>query len=260
MSQSKSHTTDPLLKAAMRAERDAKAAQESAKEAGTSGGQLYRAFTRAADIGRTIMKYAGPVGSALAWTGGKLKDAFMWASFEREDGKFKLDDDGDKIFSKKRLGKVVAGTMAAMLAFNVAASAGYFYGTQFTETVYTTGKQEIVTGEEYQFSGCTSLPCSTAADNGKFYKINSSLMFPNLIYPEEDVYANIPVDNAACEVEGYGIYFRPLRYVIKSMDWWQNAYSVQCRPLTNAERDAAIEGGPIGTYQNVTPQISAPSP
>lgn len=228
-------------------ERGNSKAEAAADISGTLYGRLKTAFTTAAAIGKGILAYTGPVGTALLWAGGKLKDAFMWSAYERENGDFKRDADGALNFSGRRLGKIFAAAMAGVLALNIGAQAVYFHTTQFEELVYTTGKQEITTGEEYQFTGCTSLPCSTEADNGKFYRINSSLLFPTLVYPEEDVYANIPQQDAACHVQGYGVYFRSARFLFKSLDWWQNVYSVECRPYTEAEKAQAIGSG------NVTP-------
>jgi hypothetical protein len=124
-------------------------------------------------------------------------------------------------------------------------SAIYFYATYFEETVYVTGKQEIETGELYQFGGCTSLPCSTEIDNGKFYLIESSLYFPVMYYPEENVFANIPQQNGACHVEGYGIYFRTLRWLYKSAQLYQHVVDVSCRPYTEDEIRRAVVVGEI---------------
>lgn len=238
-------------------------AQDAVDNVGTLYGKLKTAFTTAAAIGRGILEYSGPVGAVLGWTAHKLKDAFMWSAYERENGDFKRNADGSLNFSGKRLSKVFAAAMAGVLALNIAGQAAYFHGTQFEELVYTTGKQEIVTGEEYQFTGCTSLPCSTETDNGKFYKVNSSLLFPTLVYPEEDVYANIPQQDAACYVKGYGVYFRSARFLIKSLDLWQNVYSVQCRPYTEAEKAQAIGSGDVTPDHSIEAparQVPAPAP
>ena len=96
----------------------------------------------------------------------------------------------------------------------MALSAAYFYGTAFDETVYVTGKQEIVTGELYQFGGCTSLPCSTETDNGKFYLIETSLYFPVMYYPEENVFANIPQQDAACQCARLRVVFSHLALAV----------------------------------------------
>ena len=197
---------------------------------------------------------AGALGRVGASLGRGIKNAFMFAAFERENGAPKRDEDGSLTFSGKRMGKVTAAFALAAAVGLVGLKGAYFYGTQFEELVYTTGKQEIVVGEEYQFSGCNELPCSTEQDNGKFYKIETSLLFPTQIYPEEDVYANIPTLNAACHVKGYGVYFRPLRFLNKSMDWWQQVYSVDCRPLTESEIQNSISG------QDGLPSPLAPAP
>ncbi len=152
---------------------------------------------------------------------------------------------GELTFSAHRLGKNSAWIGSLGLAGYIAATAAYFYGTQFEELVYTTGKQEIVAGEQYQFTGCTSLPCSTQADNGKYYKVESSHFLPALYYPEEDVYANIPQQDGACLVKGYGFYFRNLRSLYKYFQWYQKAYDVSCRPYTEAEKQLAIGSGQI---------------
>lgn len=228
------------LKNIKRMQDSANRAKDSADEAKKDGviSEIRKNFA-------TASKYLGPVARIIGWTAGSLKDTFMWSSFERDNGDFKRDAEGDLTFSKNRLAKVTSGAAIACLAGYMAVSAAYFYGTQFEELVYTTGKQEIVTGEKYQFTGCTSLPCSTEEDNGKFYKIKTSLVFPTLIYPEEDVYANIPLQDAACYAKGYGIYFRTARFLIKSADWWQNVYSVECRPYTDAEKATAINSGRV---------------
>ena len=133
-----------------------------------------------------------------------------------QDGELKKDTSGEIIFSKSRLLKVLPITLVCLLGLHIILSALYYYSTKFEENVYITGKQEIETGELYQFGGCTSLPCSTATDNGKFYLIESSLYFPMLFYPEENVFANVPQQDAVCEVHGYGLYFRSLRWLYKS--------------------------------------------
>ncbi|MCE2571886.1 hypothetical protein [Motilimonas eburnea] len=152
---------------------------------------------------------------------------------------------GELTFCARRLGKNSAWIGALGLAVYIAITAAYFYGTQFEELVYTTGKQEIVAGEQYQFTGCTSLPCSTQADNGKYYKVESSHFLPALYYPEEDVYANIPQQDGACLVKGYGFYFRSLRSLYKYFQWYQKAFDVSCRPYTEAEKQLAIGSGEI---------------
>lgn len=168
----------------------------------------------------------------------QLKKGITWAAFEHKDGKLSLDENGQSTFSKKRLALITASIFGTLFALHAALSALYYYSTKFTETVYITGKQEIITGELYQFGGCTSLPCSTASDNGKFYLIESSFYFPRLYYPEQNVFANIPTQSgAACEVEGYGIYFRRLRWLYKSAQLYQHITSVSCRPYNQEELD-----------------------
>lgn len=169
-----------------------------------------------------------------------------WAAFARENGRFKLDREGRRIVSRARFIKCVAGLVVGAIVLHAAFSAAYFYGTRFEELVYTTGKQEIDPGERYQFTGCTSLPCNTQADNGKYYAIDSSLYFPTLLYPEQNVFANIPQQNAACHVRGYGLYFRSLRWLYKSAQWYQKVYDVSCRPYDELERaaSAAVSAAP----------------
>lgn len=207
--------------------------------------RINKVYEAAKSLYDAVSKVAGPLLKPAAWVGGKLKDAFMWSAFEHEKGQLKLDEDGDPIFSGKRLRNVFAGAAGAILALHMGLSGAYFYGTQFSETVYVTGKQEIVAGELYQFTGCTSLPCATDTDNGKYYHIEHSLIFPHLMYPEEDVYANIPQQNAACHVEGYGIYFKELKPLFRWAEWYQNVYSVSCRPYTNAEIQQSVDSGII---------------
>jgi hypothetical protein len=251
---------DPLARRAREVE---ERAQQAQREAAVSSGspailgkldELFRAGNRFGRrheqlirLLRGLRRYTGVAGDLLAWLGGKLWQALKWAAFERENGAFLLDKDGELIFSPRRLGSLLAVTAAAALSLHIAVSAAYYYLTQFQELIYTTGKQEIVTGELYQFTGCTSLPCSTDRDNGKFYEIESSLYFPNLIYPEEDVFANIPQQDAACYVKGFGIYFRRLKTLHKSMQWYQKAYSVSCRPYTEEEKRQAITLGTSAT-------------
>lgn len=185
---------------------------------------------------RTIGDILGPIGRFLAWLFGLLRRWFSWAAFEPgENGRF----------SWPRLFRNLALSALVPLLLHVMLSAMYFYGTYFDETVYVTGKQEIETGELYQFGGCTSLPCSTESDNGKFYLIESSLYFPQMFYPEENVFANIPQQDAACHVEGYGLYFRSLRWIYKSLQFYQHVVDVSCRPYTEEEIRRAVDEGTI---------------
>jgi hypothetical protein len=216
-----------------------------------SSKSLSQGFDAAASVFKTAVKWSGPLGRFLAWGGGKIKDAFIWAAFNR-------DKDGGLDFSGRRLTTVFMAALMAGFAMHAGLSAAYYHGTHFKETVYVTGKQEIVTGEKYQFGGCTSLPCSTESDNGKFYLIESSLYFPSLFYPEENVFANIPQQDAACEVEGYGIYFRDLRWLYKSAQLYQHVDKVSCRPYTAQEIQQAVGSGQI--IQGVQQQIQSPAP
>jgi len=182
-----------------------------------------------------LRRYLGPLG----WLIGLLGRWLSWVFVER------TGSENRPRFSPKRTILNLGISMLALIVLHVAFKAVYFYSTYFKETVYVTGKQEIETGELYQFGGCTSLPCSTDSDNGKFYLIESSLYFPNLFYPEEDVFANIPQQNGACMVEGYGIYFRELRWLYKSAQLYQHVVDVSCRPYTEEEIRRAVEGGQI---------------
>ena len=187
------------------------------------------------------MRYLGPIG----WLIGQIIRWVRWVLIEP------VDVDGDGRFSILRTIRNLAISLAVLIIFHASLKALYFYTTYFEETVYVTGKQEVETGELYQFGGCTSLPCSTNSDNGKFYLIESSLYFPVMFYPEEDVFANIPQQNGACYVEGYGIYFRTLRWVYKSLQLYQHVVDVSCRPYTEEEIRRAVEGGQIvGDMEN----------
>lgn len=175
----------------------------------------------------------------------KLWRTFQWTAYQHENGELVLDDDNSAIFSSKRLAIITLFAAGILFAVHMTVSAIYYYSTQFSETVYVTGKQEITTGELYQFGGCTSLPCSTEIDNGKFYLIESSFYFPRMYYPEQNVYANIPQQNAACEIKGYGIYFRNLRWLYKSAQLYQHVTNVSCRPYTKDELEKAVSNGAI---------------
>lgn len=192
----------------------------------------------------TLGKYLGPVGSLLAWLIGLSAKWFRWAAIQPGDPDGHSDS-VDAEFSWRRFSFNTTLSVAALFAVHVALAAIYYYSTYFHETVYVTGKQEIETGELYQFGGCTSLPCSTDTDNGKFYLIESSLYFPVMYYPEENVFANIPQQDAACHVQGYGIYFRTLRWLYKSAQLYQHVVNVSCRPYTEEEIRRAVDEGVI---------------
>lgn len=202
-------------------------------------------FKKTAATFRTIKKWLGPLGSLLAWFGRLILKWFRWAAFQRKDGEAVRDSKGQRIFSFKRFGITTLISLVILVVIHMTLSAAYYYGTAFEETVYVTGKQEIETGELYQFGGCTSLPCSTDSDNGKFYLIESSLYFPRMFYPEENVFANIPQQDAACRVEGYGIYFRRLRWLYKGFQLYQHVVNVSCRPYTEGEIQRAVDDGSI---------------
>lgn len=189
------------------------------------------------------MDWLGPIGRFLRWIAALLARWIRWAAFEdiddAETGKPTRVFSGSQFVFRSMLSLLV------LIGLQVSFSAAYYYGTMFDETVYVTGKQEIVTGELYQFGGCTSLPCSTDTDNGKFYLIESSLYFPVMFYPEENVFANIPQQDAACHVYGYGWYFRTLRWLYKSAQLYQHVTNVSCRPYTEDEIQRAVREGKI---------------
>jgi len=199
-------------------------------------GWLDRLDDRTRATGRILRPVIAVVATVLGW----CVAWFRWAAYRPAAA-----PNGQRQFSLRRLGISVVLTLAAVVAVHMLLSALYYYTTRFDETVYVTGKQEIETGELYQFGGCTSLPCSTATDNGKFYLIESSLYFPALFYPEENVFANIPQQDAACHVNGYGIYFRSLRWLYKSAQLYQHVTDVSCRPYTEEEIRRAVEFGAI---------------
>ena len=186
-------------------------------------------------------KKRGHVRTVLGWILRRILLWLRWLALEPVED----SNPPKRRFSRIRLLRNASLSLAALILLHVLLSAVYFYSTYFTETVYVTGKQEIETGELYQFGGCTSLPCSTSSDNGKFYLIESSLYFPQLFYPEEEVFANIPQQDAACNIEGYGIYFRTLRWLYKAAQLYQHVVKVSCRPYTDDEIRQAVSGGEI---------------
>lgn len=231
-------------------------------------------------LGREFYKYSGPLGPLAKYAGSKLVDIFKWSAFEREHvhknihgepnlnalGRlvqrfneqssllesdifykkdYKRDEWGDLIYSRKRMAKTWGGAAALALSSNLLLSAAYYYATKFdNDVIYPTGKQELVDGTLYQFSGCTSLPCSTKEDNGRYYNIEKSIIFPTLIMPEEDVYANISMDSQ-CRVSGYGIYIKTLGKILKYIELYRHATSIECRPLTDAERSQIVNVGSL---------------
>lgn len=194
-------------------------------------------------LSNAAKKYLGPIGSILAWIISLVIKWIRWAGFE--SGVEDSDGSGVAVFSSRRFVLRSLLSVGALLMLHVAFSAAYYYATYFDETVYVTGKQEIETGELYQFGGCTSLPCSTQTGNGKFYLIESSLYFPVMYYPEENVFANIPQQDSACKVEGYDLYFRTLRWLYKSAQLYQHVVDLSCRPYTEEEIRRAVEEGVI---------------
>jgi hypothetical protein len=198
---------------------------------------------RSKAMGASLRKYLGPVGRLLAWLLGLIGKWLYWVCIEPPEKTGQGVSAGR--FSTLRTIRNLVISLLVVLSLQVIAKGIYYYSTGFEETVYVTGKQEIETGELYQFGGCTSLPCSTLSDNGKFYLIESSLYFPIMFYPEENVFANIPQQDAACHVEGYGIYFRSLRWLYKSLQLYQHVVDVSCRPYTDLEIRQAVGDGII---------------
>jgi hypothetical protein len=237
--------TDALLEKA-RAAVERERRRDSATPGGAAGGTgqarggVRSAVARlSALFARAVRPFRGIFSRVLAPLVRRAGRAVAWAAFARENGTFRLDRNGRRVFSRTRLLKSLVALLVVAVVLHAAVCAAYFYGTRFEELVYTTGKQEIDPGERYQFTGCTSLPCNTLADNGKYYTIDSSLYFPTLLYPEQNVFANIPQQNAACHVRGYGFYFRSLRWLYKSAQWYQKVYDVSCRPYDEQERAAS---------------------
>lgn len=196
------------------------------------------------DLYEKVSPYIGPVLKPAMWTASKLKDTFVWSAFERENGTLKRDEDGDPIFSPLRLAKVFAVAATMGVAGAVGVQDAYFNATHFNEMIYVTGKQEIQAGDLYHLTGCTSLPCSTQSDNGKYFQIEQSWYLPHLLYPEQDVYANIPNQLAACNIEGYGIYFKDLKRLFRWTEMYQHVYDVSCRPLSQDEVQKAMLPAP----------------
>ena len=173
---------DLLERARALQDKATRVSEESATGQGSSLGDALsgnRWIAAVLRVARRLKRWSGPIGNFLAWFFGRLGAGIKFAAFRRDDGQYMLDSDGDLIFSFRRLVSVLVLTLAGTVIIHIALSAVYFYSTYFHEMVYVTGKQEIETGELYQFGGCTSLPCSTMADNGKFYLIETSLYFPS---------------------------------------------------------------------------------
>jgi len=192
-------------------------------------------YDAAKDLHEKVSPWVTPVLGIVGAGFRGLKNIFHWAAYERDKNGLVLDQDGDPVFSPGRLARTFGLAVMLGVASVGAVQTGYFYGTKFNETVYVTGKQEIRDGEEYQFTGCTSLPCSTQSENGKYYRISQSLYSPMLLYPEQDVFANIPNQFAVCNVSGYGVFFRQLRRLHNVLDIYEQVYDVSCRPLTAEE-------------------------
>ena len=213
----------------------------SAAERIANESKILRAIRNAANRLGSIL---GPLGTFLGWVLRLFYKWLHWATIRPADPDAPDGPTGAKVSPLRFLRSLVISAVA-LFGLHVLWCAIYYYSTYFEETVYVTGKQEIVTGELYQFGGCTSLPCSTESDNGKFYLVESSLYFPIMYYPEENVFANIPQLDAACNVEGYGIYFRTLRWVYKTLQLYQHVVDVSCRPYTEEEIRRAVGGGEI---------------
>lgn len=215
--------------------------RSSASERFARDNAFFRSINNAAERATGVL---GPIGTVLGWTIRMLGKWLRWVAIRPADPDAHGGPDSGGISPARVVRNLFVSAMA-LFGLHVAASAVYFYGTYFEETVFVTGKQEIVTGELYQFGGCTSLPCSTETDNGKFYLIESSLYFPMMFYPEEDVFANVPQQDGACNVEGYGIYFRTLRWIYKTLQLYQHVVDVSCRPYTEEEIRRAVSEGEI---------------
>lgn len=232
----------------------------------TAARRFNKMYDATCDVASTVKTYGAPFAVPFVWAGNKMKNYFNWAAYKREGeglafkwkvlpyydkGTQKMDSDGDPIFSKVRLGKALGTTATIALAAVVGLQAAYFFGTKFEETVYVTGKQEVSQGEKYQFSGCTTKPCSTDSENGKYYTIDSSMYLPALWFPDQDVYSNIGTVGDVCHVKGYGVYERHFRILHKSLNFWQNVYNVSCEQQNSLQPPVT---GP--TSQN---QIAAPA-
>lgn len=238
---------DELLRRAQRlkeqAEQVSRNAESRPPSAISSRLQSIGWLRRLMDGLKALMRLLGPVGRLLKSIARLVLKWFRWVALVKvenaDTGTPEWSFSGSQFVFRSMLSLLV------LISLQVSFSAAYYYGTKFEETVYVTGKQEIVTGELYQFGGCTSLPCSTETDNGKFYLIESSLYFPVMFYPEENVFANIPQQDAACHVYGYGWYFRSLRWLYKSAQLYQHVMHVSCRPYTEDEIRRAVREGRI---------------
>lgn len=237
---------DPLLKKAREAESRANRAAAQAADVSENKRFLGDTFFLV-KMWLTLKRFWGVrlLSAIVVWLFTTIFMCLKWASFARADGDFVRDEDSDMILSPKRFLVVTSCFTGGLFLTHVLLSAIYFYTTKFEELVYTTGKQEIATGELYQFTGCTSLPCSTDAGNGKFYQIEGSWYFPYLVYPEEDVYANIPQQDGACHARGYGFYIRELKALHRRLQWYQHVYNISCRPYTEEEKQRAVNSGKI---------------
>jgi hypothetical protein len=239
---------DDLLRRAREIARDADAARREAADAQVSGLERFfrdNRFCRwCADFGRSIGRFLGPIGTFFGWLFRQVGRWLRWLAIRPADPDAPGGPQPAR-FSWPRTVLNLAISLLVLVAIQVTFRALYYYGTQFDETVYVTGKQEIETGEVYQFGGCTSLPCNTQFDNGKFYLIESSLYLPALWYPEEEVFANVPQQNGVCQVHGYGIYFRSMRWIYKTFQLYQHVTDVSCRPYTEEEIRKAVTDGSI---------------
>lgn len=256
------NNSDDLLKRAERLKDRTSTKLEGATEKRTNRinsplmGWLGSSLKPLADKLVFLKQIFGPIYFVLAGLFSLIAKWFRWAAYKRHDGNVLLDERNRPSLSAKRFSICVLITVLCGVILHASLAALYMYSTKFTETVYVTGKQEIETGELYQFGGCTSLPCSTKNDNGKFYLIESSLYFPRLLYPEQEVYANIPQQDAACNVEGYGFYFRNLRWLYKSAQLYQHVMRVSCRPYTKKELERAVNNGEI--LRNIDKETTTP--
>lgn len=217
---------------------------ETVEEVSLAARRVNKAWNAVKSTYMLLRKYLKPVFVVLEFVFGLLGRAFDRLAYLREDGAMKLDADGDPIFSAKLLTRNAALAFGALFAAYAVLSGVFFYATHFEEKVFVTGKGMY--HEDYgYFTGCTSLPCDTQSQNSKYYNVEESWFFPYLLYPEEDVMASVPIQNGVCDVKGYGIYFKRLKWLHKSLKWYQNVYKVTCNPLSDEQLREIIDGGAL---------------
>src|SRR5690606_23501834 len=136
-------SVDPLLRKAsdavarererMRADA-ARAASRSGQ--GAAAGFIQRLVDRGAAILRLLWRPVRWVGSLFRGRMARyIRNIFAWAAFERENGAFRLDRDGRRIFSRNRLIACSVAFAAILVILHVALSAAHFYTTRFDELV-----------------------------------------------------------------------------------------------------------------------------